>query len=186
MKTLLESTEGLLLLDEAYVEFASETLVDLVKDFENLFVPRTFSKAFGLAGLRVGYAVTNVNLARILNEKIRLPYPVSILASKIASILLEDIEQIEATIEIVKKTRERLTKELEKIPGVSVYPSQGNFFLLELPQSAEIIAQQLLDLGVKVRIINWIREGSNFIRVTIPPIEEFERVVDIFKKVLSK
>ncbi|MGY5880561.1 MAG: histidinol-phosphate transaminase [Candidatus Thorarchaeota archaeon] len=186
VKTLLESTEGLLLLDEAYVEFASETLVDLVKDFENLFVLRTFSKAFGLAGLRIGYAVTNDNLARILNEKVSLPYPVSTLASAVASILLENIKQIEATIEIVKKTRERLAKELEKMSGVSVYPSQGNFFLLELPLSAEIIAQKLLDLGVKVRIIDWIREGSNFIRVTIPPFEEFERVVGIFKEVLSK
>ena len=186
VKTLLESTQGILFLDEAYVEFAAETLVDLVKEYENLFVLRTFSKAFGLAGLRVGYAVTNDNLARILKDRINLPYPVSALASAVASILLDDVKQVEATIEIVKKTRYRLTKELEKIQEVKVYPSQGNFILLEIPQSASLVAMQILNLGVKVRVIDWIREGSNFIRVTIPPVEEFDRVVGIFKEVLSE
>lgn len=186
VKTLLESTEGLVLLDEAYVEFASDTLIDLVKEYENLFVLRTFSKAFGLAGLRVGYAVTNENLARTLREKICLPYPVSTLAASVASLLLENITQIDATIEIVKKTRTRLIKGLEKIQGVRVFPSQGNFILIEIPRSASIVAKQLLDLGIKVRIIDRIRKDAYFIRVTIPPIEELERVVRIFKEVLSK
>jgi histidinol-phosphate aminotransferase len=186
VKALLESTEGLVLLDEAYVEFASETLVNLVKEYENLFVLRTFSKAFGLAGLRIGYAVTNENLSKILREKINLPYPVSTLTLAVASILLENMEEVDSSIETVKKTRERLTKELEKIQGVRVYPSQGNFILLEIPQSAFIVAKQMLDLGVKVRIIDWIRIGSNFIRVSVPPAEEFNRVLGIFKEVLSK
>ena len=77
VRALLESTEGLVILDEAYVDFARETLIDLVKHYDNLFVLRTFSKAFGLAGLRLGYAITNDRLAKTLREQVSLPYPVS-------------------------------------------------------------------------------------------------------------
>ena len=185
VKSLIESTDGLVLLDEAYVDFAQETLIDLVKDYENLFVLRTFSKGFGLAGLRIGYAVTNENLAKTLREQVSLPYPVSTLASSAASILLENLDQVEDAIAKVKLTRTALVKELKKIPGVTVYSSQANFVLLEVSQSSASVAKQILSLGVKVRIIDWIQNDSNYVRVSIPPVEELERVVRVFKEVLS-
>jgi histidinol-phosphate aminotransferase len=185
IRTLLESTDGLVLLDEAYVEFASNNLIDLVMEYENLFVLRTFSKAFGLAGLRIGYGIANENLVRTLRKNVSLPYPVSTLASSVASILLENVKYVENIIEIVKKTRNRLTEVLSKIEGVKVYPSQGNFVLLEISQSASAVARKMLDLGVKIKIVDWIRKDRNYIRMTVPPAEDFDRVVGVFKEVFS-
>ena len=185
VKALLESTEGLVVLDEAYVDFAKETLIDFVKEFENLFILRTFSKAFGLAGLRIGYGVTNDNLAKTLREQVCLPYPVSTFASTVASILLENTKQVEDAITIVKKTREKLSQELRKFAGVKIFPSQGNFILLETTQSSFVVAKRMRELGVKVKIIDWIQSDANYIRVSIPPVDELERVVEVFKEVLN-
>ncbi|MFW9843983.1 MAG: histidinol-phosphate transaminase [Candidatus Thorarchaeota archaeon] len=185
VRALLESTKGLILLDEVYVEFARETLIDLVKNYDNLFVLRTFSKAFGLAGLRLGYAVTNDILAKTVREQVSLPYPVSTLASSTASILLENMSQVEEAIIKVKQMRTMLYNELQKFPRVRVYPSQANFILFEVPQSSDSIAKQMLELGVKVRVIEWIKNDGNYIRVSVPPVSELKRVVNVFKEVLK-
>ncbi|TFG31401.1 histidinol-phosphate transaminase [Candidatus Thorarchaeota archaeon] len=182
--TLLQLTEGLVVLDEAYAEFASETLVDLVEEYNNLFVLRTFSKAFGLAGLRLGYAVTNEELARTLRKQVFLPYPISSLTLSIASELLKRIEYVKNSIILVKETRKKLSKELDAIPGVKVYPSEANFILLEISQSSKDVADKLLKLGIKVRIIDWIEDNANYIRVTIPPVTDYARVVESMKEVL--
>ncbi|MGY5853060.1 MAG: histidinol-phosphate transaminase [Candidatus Thorarchaeota archaeon] len=185
VQAIVESTDGLVVLDEAYVEYAPESLVRLVREYDNLFVMRTFSKAFGLAGMRIGYAVTNSRLANTLRKHVVLPYSVSTISLTVARLLLEDTVEISQAVSMVKTVRERLSMELGKIPGVRVFPSVCNFLLLEVQQSAEKLAQRLLDLGIKVRNVDWIHMDGDYLRVTVPPEQELERVVRCFNGVLE-
>jgi histidinol-phosphate aminotransferase len=186
IQSIIESTEGLVVLDEAYVDFAPESLVSLTKEYENLFVMRTFSKAFGLAGMRLGYAVTDRTLADMLRRYIILPYPVSTMAVTVALLLLENINEVQRVVTLVKSVREKLSSELDKLNGVQVYPSVTNFVLLKVQQSSAILAQRLLDLSIKVRVVDWPQNRFNFLRIAIPPVEELERVLSCFKEVLDE
>ncbi len=184
VRTIVESTNGLIVLDEAYVEFSGESLVDMTNEFENLIVLRTFSKAFGIAGLRVGYAVMNSKLAEEIRSRLLLPYPVCTSSLKVAIMLLERLEEVSKSIVDVQRTREQLCQELRKIPDIRVYPSSANFLLLEIPQTSRLFVESLQQLGIKIRDVDWVNTNRNLVRVTVPPSDELDRVVGCFKEVL--
>jgi histidinol-phosphate aminotransferase len=184
--SIVESTEGLIVLDEAYAEFAPESLIHLVDEYENLFVMRTFSKAFGIAGMRLGYAVTNSRLASMIRRYLVLPYPVSTVALTVALLVLQNMKEVQRVIALVKSVRDKLSSELDKLTGLQVYPSVTNFILLKVQQSSVMLAQRLLDLGIKVRIVDWEQNNDNFLRIAVPPVEELEQVVSCFKEVLKE
>jgi histidinol-phosphate aminotransferase len=184
VRTLLESTSGFLVLDEAYVEFSGESLVGMTKEYQNLIVLRTFSKAFGIAGLRVGYAVMNRKLAEKTRSTLLLPYPVCTVSLKVAMILLERYEEVSQSRADVQRTREQLCQELRKLPDITVYPSVTNFLLLEVTQPSRLLVESMQQLGIKIRDVEWVNTGRNLVRVTVPPYDELNRVVGCFKEVL--
>mgnify|MGYP001124492780 CR=1 FL=1 len=177
---------GLVAIDEAYVDFAEGSVVDLVGGFENLVVFRTFSKVFGLAGLRLGCMVANRELARAIDERFQMPYAVSIVALKAALKLLRKTEIIMAAVEEVKAERTRLIRELDRLEGVRAFDSKTNFVLFQVDRSSDKVYRALLDRGVIVRNIGPVLRFDNCLRVTVGPPPMTERFLSALSEVLAE
>ena len=151
----------LIVLDEAYIEFAGENLgaslsrIREVPQRENLIVLRTFSKWAGLAGLRVGYGAFPRWLMPTL-WKSKQPYNVNVAASVAAQVSLEHVEELTKVVELLKSERERLLKELQNIPYLRLYPTQSNFILCRVigRDAAELKATLAEEHGVFIRYFN--------------------------------
>jgi histidinol-phosphate aminotransferase len=145
---------GVVLLDEAYAEFAPETFVDLVTRFDRLLVTRTFSKAFGLAGLRVGYGVGGAEIASLV-ERARGPYKVNALAERAVLAALDDspdaLGWVRAHAALAIENRERLARELG-VMGFEPLPSAANFVLVPSVRAVQL-ARRMRKRGVLVRAL---------------------------------
>jgi histidinol-phosphate aminotransferase len=183
---LIEDFPGFVVIDEAYVEFAKHSVIDLVKKSENIIVLRTFSKAFGLAGLRLGYAVTNQELASIILEKYQLPYSVSQIASKLGRKLLRNIEMIRSGVDQLKRNRAELVRALNQIEGVRAFDSETNFVLFEVDRSSDDVYGKLLEKGVLVKTIGRVLHLDNCLRATVAPSYMSERFLTCLEGVLGE
>lgn len=187
MRQLLD-LDLLVVLDEAYFEFADTTLVHLVHEYPNLIVTRTMAKAFGFAGLRLGYALTNPTLAAYLT-KVMHHFPVNRLTAIGAIAALEDKAFLEYVKQEIKKGREYLEKALGAIPDVHTFPSKTNFVLTQFTQpdaNSYDIAQQLLQNGIIVRDYTGKAglEGQ-FIRITVGTQQQNITCVNAIKTALG-
>lgn len=182
---LVEGFNGLVVVDEAYAEYAGYSLVEEVGHFDNLLVLRTFSKAFGLAGLRLGYAVNNREIAVILNERYQMPYSLSSVALKTGLKLLERGDVVSDAVEATKKERDRLIESMHGIRGIRVFPSETNFVLFSLPQASDEVYYELLRRGIIVRRIGPVLGARNYLRVSIAPRDRLERFLDVLKEMLG-
>ncbi|HSB12517.1 MAG TPA: aminotransferase class I/II-fold pyridoxal phosphate-dependent enzyme, partial [Blastocatellia bacterium] len=127
---ILEISRGLVAVDEAYFEFAGETALELLKQHQNLVVLRTFSKALGMAALRVGYLLTSPALAREISKAL-LPYNLNLFSRTAAEVALEMYEaRLKTLVQIILGERERLCEELGRIPGLEPVRSQANFMIV--------------------------------------------------------
>ncbi len=158
------SPEVLVVLDEAYVHFADAPdfprAPELLARFPNLLVMRTFSKVYGLAALRVGYAVSSANIARDLSV-VRQPFNVGSLSQAAAQAALGDTVFILNTVEHNRQERDRLTRELGR--NLRVLPSQANFVAVHVKTDAAVVFQKLAEAGVTIRPLasfgmpDWVR-----------------------------
>ncbi len=170
------------ILDEAYVEFAKRSNIDLLEKYENLVVLRTFSKAFGLAGLRIGYGVAREEVVQHM-LRIKPPFTVNTLAQRAAAAALMDKKHLKRTISTIKEGRAFLYEKLSKMPGVNIYPSHGNFLLVKLPERVDVV-DKLLEKGIIVRDCSSFRGLSkSFFRVSIGRPEENRRFLECFMEV---
>ena len=186
---IAENFDGLVVVDEAYADFTSETLIDLAREFENLIVFRTFSKFFGLAGLRLGYAITNRDLAKTINERFQMPFSASIIALKMATKLLEEenFKFIEEKALELKVERSRLIKALNNIEGVKAFPSETNFILFHVEDiSSPSVYEGLLKRGVIIREIGKVLKFKNCLRVTVAPAEMMKRFLKSLEEALDE
>ena len=155
-------------LDEAYFEFVSpvESInsIDWLKKFPNLLITRTFSKAYGLAGLRVGYGLSSPQLADILN-RVRQPFNNNTLALVAAEAALADDEHLQQTVTVNALGMQQLTDGFKKM-GLEWIPSAGNFVLVDLKQAGQPIYEALLRKGVIVRPVG-VYELPNHLRISI-------------------
>lgn len=183
---ITEATQGLVVVDEAYAEFADYTLVESLWNYDNLVILRTFSKAFGLAGLRIGFAVTDDAFADILRKHVLPPFPVSTFSMLVARLLLENIEEVRKSIKDVRVARAKSQSYLGSIDGIRLFPSDANFLLIRVPIPSVDAQDRLLDCGIKVRVVDWIEDGANYIRLTVPPLSEVSRVKDCFEEAFGQ
>ncbi|MEM3584130.1 MAG: histidinol-phosphate transaminase [Nitrososphaerales archaeon] len=167
VKAIIDSFPGLVLIDEAYVEFAEDSLVRLVKKYENLIVTRTFSKAFGLAGLRVGYALSNSEISTTVSEYAQLPYSLNCIGLKLALKVLAIVDKFKKSIEELKKEREKLTERLNSIKGVRAFRSDANFILFQSVKLYDKVFNELFSKGVLVRKIGKVLNFEGCLRVTV-------------------
>ncbi len=163
--------------DEAYVEFSdAESCAPLTKKYENLFVTRTLSKAYGLAGLRVGFLIGNENVMKQLKQAF-VPYALNSVSMEIATIVLQHMDEVNAYIDLVKQERKELYAYASTLKKAKFYPSQGNFLK---GRSAE--KDRLLALLKEENVIIRNYDGTDTFRITIGTKEENEIVRKVLKK----
>lgn len=175
--------EIFVVLDEAYYEYVQmknySRSLDLVRANKNVLVLRTFSKVYGLAGLRVGYGIGPVELIGAM-DKIRLPFPVSGVAQAAALAALDDTEHVKRSLETNRAGIEQIENGLREI-GVKSAPSVTNFVLVEVGGDADVLAAELLKLGVIVRPMAWMG-FPHAIRVTVGTREENEKFLNALQQ----
>lgn len=169
---LAKNFGGIVVVDEAYIHFSSEkSLRDEINNFQNLVVLQTFSKAWGLAGLRVGLAFANEEMIALFN-KVKPPYNVSQIAQEAILAALENRETVENTIAEIIFERERLIKKLKKFSFVKkVYPTDANFVLVKM-SATNSIYKFLLDEKIVVRNRNSVALCEGCLRITVGTAEE--------------
>jgi histidinol-phosphate aminotransferase len=166
IEALIEEFPGIVIVDEAYGEFADYSIVPLIEKYENLIVLRTFSKAFGLAGLRLGYAVANSSLTNALN-KIPSPYAINTIALTMGRKLLENIEMVKEAVLALKIERAKLIRSMSEISGVEAFDSQANFVLFNLSKPYEAAYQLMLEQGLIIKKLGKLLEYENCLRTTV-------------------
>ncbi|NYB75640.1 histidinol-phosphate transaminase [Sedimentibacter hydroxybenzoicus DSM 7310] len=175
---LLESTEdSLVILDEAYIDFSEGSTIELINTYENLVVMRTLSKAFGLAGLRVGALIAKEETVRYI-WKVKVPYNINVLSQYAAEQALENKDRVNAYISSVKSLRSELAENLE-ILGFKIYPSGANFLFVQSP--VDNLYEKLMEKGVLIRKISY--KGVAYNRITVGTKEENEILINEIKKI---
>ncbi|MEM2952896.1 MAG: histidinol-phosphate transaminase [Candidatus Bathyarchaeia archaeon] len=185
IECLIDAFPGIFVVDEAYAEFAEKSIVQLTTKFENLIVLRTFSKAFGLAGLRLGYCVANSEIVKVLSREVGLPYPVNSIALRVGAKVLENMDMVENAIKQMKVEREKLIKALNSLKGVKAFDSQTNFVLFKTAKPSAEVYEGLLRRGVIVRNLGSILRFDNCFRATVGLPEMNARLVEALKEVCS-
>ena len=185
VERVLAATDALVLCDEAYQDFGGPTAIGLLATSPRVVVLRTFSKAFGLAGLRLGLALAHPAVAREI-AKAKLPYNVNSLSLTAVSLLLAHPETESRVAEIVA-TRERAAARLRAMPGLTVYPSAANFILIRcLTVPARDVFRRLLeDYGILVRDVSATPELAECLRISIGTPEDMDAVVDAMQAILG-
>ena len=171
---VLSRFRGLLVLDEAYAEFVEHSVVSLVREYPNLAVIRTFSKAFGIAGARLGYIIANPQLTKILAEKVQLPYPISRFAARLGIECLRNLKAMQDSVSKMKQERSWLVERLRRLGGLRVFDSDTNFVLVCTGRDSSKLSAKLRSLGVSVRDFGDVLHFRGCLRVTFVtrPIKE--------------
>lgn len=174
---VLEGFDGFVVVDEAYVDFASYSVVDLINEFDNLIILRTFSKAFGLAGLRIGYSLANPTLSKPL-KGMQLPFNVNKISILLAKKVIEQRDIFEAIVQKVKNERTQLFNKISQISGVATFNSDANFLFFKTEEDSNKVYYGLQKRGVLIRRFQNILGEDDFFRVTVGSHEMNRRFIE--------
>ncbi len=183
IKYLIEQFEGIVVLDEAYIDFSERnSLAPLVREYPNLVILQTFSKAFGLAGIRLGMALASEEIIQFM-AKVKAPYNLNKLTARCALEAFDNLNHVNENIEAIRKERGRLRGELDKIEAVNrVMPSDANFLLFKINHAYEMY-RQLAEEGIIVRYRGNEPLCRNSLRVTVGTPEENDHFIDTLKRI---
>lgn len=183
LERLIAGAPGLVMLDEAYAEFAEDSRLDLAVASDRVLIVRTMSKAFGLAGLRVGYAVGAPAIVAEV-EKSRGPYKVSMAAERAAlAALAKDRAWVAARVADARTSRDKLAESLRTL-GLAPLPSQANFVLVPVPRAAAV-AQRMRERGVATRVFEGLPSIGDALRITVGPASMMERAISALKEAMA-
>lgn len=179
---LIESFNGVVVIDEAYIDFSSNSsLVSLINKYNNLIVTQTMSKAFGMAGIRLGMGFSNNKIINFIN-KIKPPYNINLLTEKRALKELKNIDTIKTNIKIILDERNKLIDSLNELSFIiKVYPSDSNFILIKV-DDADLRYKQLIEKGIVLRNRSKELLCDNCLRITIGTPYENELLIKNFKE----
>lgn len=175
---IIESTENIVIVDEAYMEFCDESVVDEIENYKNLIVVKTLSKAFSMAGIRTGYLIANEELVKTV-EKVRPPYNLNSISAFLATKALEQKEKMFAYAEELKKEREKVYKSLLDM-GVKAFPSGANFVFFQC--DIENLEEKLIKEDVLIRKFGG--KLDNHYRATIGTENENDLFIKAMKKLV--
>ncbi|MFH1415090.1 MAG: histidinol-phosphate transaminase [Elusimicrobiota bacterium] len=182
IKRLLEHSGSIVVVDEAYFEFAGKTFIDMINRYENLIILRTFSKAFSLAGIRAGYMIGGRSLIKEM-RKAQLPYNLSIINQKILETVLENRDRILESVKTLTESRDKMYAELIDIAGIKPFPSEANYILMKIDNMGRVM-KALKENHIKVREF-----GSavlkDYLRVTVGTEEENRSFIQTLKQALG-
>ncbi|MEM6841388.1 MAG: histidinol-phosphate transaminase [Bacteroidota bacterium] len=182
----LENFAGLVVVDEAYIDFTDQpSFLEKLADYPNLVVLQTFSKAWGMAALRLGTAFASPEALEFLN-KVKMPYNVSTLTQQTALEVLQNTEQYQSYIAAIKNQRNGLVNELQSLETVEkIHPSDANFVLIKFTNAPEVY-QFLVDQGVIVRNRSSVRLCEGGLRITVGTERENHLLVDVISQYQPK
>jgi histidinol-phosphate aminotransferase len=184
LQRVIEETDGVVVIDEAYVDFASDNCLEFAREYDNVLVARSFSKSFALAGMRLGWATGSKELIAAL-EKVKDSYNVNRLSQLAGEAALDDWAYFEEITHKVKATRQQVSQALAKL-GFFVYPSQTNFVFARPP--APLTGRQWFErLREKKILVRWWDADRirDFARVSIGTDEEMDRFLEATRQFLS-
>ncbi|MEM2103315.1 MAG: histidinol-phosphate transaminase [Candidatus Bathyarchaeia archaeon] len=185
IKSLVESFPGIVIVDEAYVEFAEYSVVPLTCKYRNLIVLRTFSKAFGLAGLRLGYCVANTEFAEALSRNVGLPYSVNTIALRVGAKILDNKSLVEQAVKQLKVEREKMIKNLNSVNGVEAFNSQTNFVLFKTDKTSNQVYEGLLQRGIIIKNLGAVLKFQNCFRATVGLPDMNARLIEALKEICT-
>jgi histidinol-phosphate aminotransferase len=177
VRAIVEDTDAIVFLDEAYAEFAEKSLLKLVREYDNLVVGRTLSKAFGLAGLRLGYAVAPPWIAQQY-QRVAPLFSISSLSLAAGVAALQDLDWMRECVKKIVSERERMHERL-----TSSNPSEGNFLYIHTEEKSDVVVERLLRQGIAVRDCSSFPGcGEHCLRVTVGRPKENDRFLEEFEK----
>jgi len=182
VRSIAAESGALVIVDEAYIEFGGESALPLVQDFANVAVVRTFSKAFALAGARIGYCLATPAVVEDL-QRVRLPYHMSALTQAAGITALRHKAQAGAILEDVRAQRDRIVEELRGMPALEVFASDANFVLFRPQRPAEGVWSALLERGILVRDMTSV--VPNALRVSAGAEHEVTLFLKALREVLG-
>jgi len=176
--------KGTVLVDEAYFEFSGRTALGLLDAHDNIIIMRTLSKAFGLAGLRLGYLLASPGITKEL-DKARLPFSVGMFQQIAGEVLLENRGKINDVIDNIIQERDSMHSRLEDIGGITPVRSDANFILFGIDGgSAPMVQKALRNKGILIRYFDTGRL-ANMLRVTIGRPEENEKFISELRRIME-
>lgn len=180
---ILNNFSGIVVVDEAYIDFSPiASWVPNLNDYPNLVILQTFSKAWGMAGIRLGMAFASEAIIDVLN-KIKYPYNINMLTQQIALELLADSENMQGWVDILLSERLAMEEKLKTIKGVQhIYPSDANFLLVRI-DNAKDVYNSLVNQGTIVRDRSKIELCSDCLRITIGSPEENTALLEQLKNI---
>lgn len=179
---ILDTVPSLVILDEAYIEFLGESNVDLIEKYPRLLIMRTLSKAFGLAGIRCGYALGNPEVIDIL-YKVKGPYNLNVLTQKLAVTALQNRDAIFRNLDVLRAERNKAALVLESLPEITVYPSGSNFIYFETSK-ADAIFDALLKNDILIKRFAESDNNPGSIRFSMGKPQENQKILEIIKAVV--
>jgi histidinol-phosphate aminotransferase len=186
LERLLGAIDGVVLVDEAYIEYAGlkHSLLKRVEEFDNLVVLRTFSKAYGLAGLRIGYLAANRELAARL-RLVKPPFNVNVYSEAVAVAALDEQGWVDAGVRTVRAERERMAAGLKGL-GFRVHPSEANFLLTEPPVDAGELLLALRRAGILARTFPTTAGLERTIRFTVGEPQHTDALLAALKGIVRE
>ena len=184
---LCEACPGIVMIDEAYAEFADEgvSCEQLLATYGNLVVLHTFSKAYCLAGVRVGYVLAAADVIDVLGA-VRQPYTADVFAQAAAEVVCDLRQSFDPIIAKIREERDRLAAELAAIDGVSVWPSQGNFLLARMPRAGVVRTRLRDERSILVRDFSAAPGLEDCLRITVGTPEENTQLIDAIASIVRE
>lgn len=182
MKSILENFRGIVVIDEAYIDFSSrKSFLEEIDSYPNLIVLQTFSKAWGMAGIRFGMAFSSPEIISFFN-KVKYPYNLNILTQKFVGEQIEQVERKENWVKMLLSQRGQLIKELQELPVIrKIYSTDANFVLVKV-KDANAVYRYLVDQSIIVRNRNNISLCLGCLRITVGTPEENTLLIEALKK----
>ena len=178
LRAVLESTDAIVFLDEAYVEFSERSLIQMVREYDNLIVGRTLSKAFGLAGMRLGYALAPDWIAEQYRRAAPPFYGISSASAAAGAAALSDLPFMRRSVQNIVSERERLVRE------IGCAASQANFLYLQTDEPSDQFVERFLSRGIIIRDCRSFRgAGEHQVRVTVGTPEENQRFLSAYREI---
>jgi len=188
IRTILESTDALVVVDEAYWEFSGVNNLELLKEYDNLFILRTFSKVMGLAGMRIGYGIGHEKLIEYMH-RVKPVFSLIKLSHIAASATLNDTDYIERSTQLSIESREFLYEKMSKFPNLKVFKSLANYMLVDVRDTgmnSKEISEKLMKNGIIVRDCSSFRGLDDYwIRVSVATMEEDEKFIKVLESILG-
>ncbi len=185
LSALLRNSDGLIVVDQAYMELGGDDFVPLLNDHKNLVILRTFSKARAMGGLRVGYCLAAPELIREFS-KAKMPFSLNFFSMMAAEVALEKIHLLHPVVDKMKRERMRLFTELQKFEGLTPVPSAANFFAVRTVIPPKQLFEELHARGILIRDVSKAPMLSEYVRISVGTPDENDRLIAALHEIFER